>query len=390
MSIIGEKQRKILQEVVSLPTAPLHEQEVMRYVQNFVYRLALPIRQDGYGNLIAEYAGDTKLPPLGCVAHMDHPGFLLESIKNGCFKLAFYGGAACPAKADKLSFFCQGEETILSVEDLVYAPAPPTTQPQPTAVSPAQGTSGAAPKATHVLASYAGVLPDSVVAGFAMHQLPPFRQEGEIVYSRAIDDLAGCAAILALLELLVERKARAYVYAIFTRAEEIGFIGAYGLAMSNILPDKLPIVSLEASKMLPLAEQGKGVVVRLGDKRAIFDAKISTFLSEVAQELAGEDAGFLFQRRLLDGGTCEGALFNAFAYPASGLAVPLACYHNQGEQNRVAAENIHLRDWYGMVELLFAVSTCTSRLVGWEEGRLAYFTERFNKYRDRFCPLPIV
>lgn len=379
MNTASENQRKILQEVVSLPTAPLCEQQVASYIRTFAGRLGLPVRQDMYGNLLVEYVGDAEATAFACVAHMDHPGFVVEGSEKGLCKLAFRGGAACPAPGDKLTLFAGDGESLLTVEEVMCAPV---------CVKQEGKSKEETPKPTHVLASSTSPLLQSLAGGFAMHQLPPFRLDGDMVYSRAIDDLAGCAALLAVLELLVEQRPNAHFYAIFTRAEEIGFIGAYGLAMSKIVPPQTAFVSLEASKMLPGAEQGKGVVVRLGDRRAIFDAKISTFLSEVAQELATQDTTFLFQRRLLDGGACEGALFNAFGYPSSGLAVPLACYHNQGEHNQVAAENIHLRDWYGMVRLVFAAATRTCKLVGWEQSRLAYFTERFNKYRDVICPPP--
>jgi len=141
------------------------------------------------------------------------------------------------------------------------------------------------------------------------------------------------------------------LYAVFTRAEEVGFVGATALAKGTLLPKSVPVVSIEMSKALPGAEQGKGYVVRLGDRMTLFDPALTQFLLEVARGMSE----IPFQQRLMDGGACEATAFNALGYRASGVCLPLGNYHNQGPDG-LAPEYIHADDWNGLVK--FIVATC--------------------------------
>ena len=66
--------------------------------------------------------------------------------------------------------------------------------------------------------------------------LTDFEFDGEMVHMRALDDLAGCASILAALEMLVLDQPPGDVFAAFTRAEEVGLVGARLLAESGTFP----------------------------------------------------------------------------------------------------------------------------------------------------------
>ena len=118
-------------------------------------------------------------------------------------------------------------------------------------------------------------------------------------------------------------------------------------------------VSLEASRTLPGAAIGKGPVVRLGDKRSIFDDSGLQMLSELAQKiLPGKH-----QRRIMDGGTCEGTAATAFGIPTIALSIPLGNYHNQGFEGGQdcmnpagpAPEFVHLDDIQGQLQLCQAL-----------------------------------
>ncbi|GIT69388.1 MAG: hypothetical protein Ct9H300mP27_04920 [Chloroflexota bacterium] len=77
-------------------------------------------------------------------------------------------------------------------------------------------------------------------------------------------DLAGCGSILTSLEILKGEKIPTDVYGVFTRAEEVGLIGARLMAEAMILPMDTFVVSLESSRTLPGAEMGEGPVIRVG------------------------------------------------------------------------------------------------------------------------------
>src|ERR1700677_465402 len=97
---------------------------------------------------------------------------------------------------------------------------------------------------------------------FGMWDLPAFTLDGDRLYSRACDDLIGCATIIAMLRTLAQTGFGGSVAGVFTRAEEVGFVGAIHLARSKLLPSDATIISLETSKEIPPAKMGEGPIIR--------------------------------------------------------------------------------------------------------------------------------
>ncbi len=159
----------------------------------------------------------------------------------------------------------------------------------------------------------------------------PVWRRGERLYCPAADDLTGVFAIIETARALWRRAAnrdRAFI-GLLTRAEEVGFVGAVAHLETGWLQQRrrsLIAISLEASRTLPGAHIGKGPVVRLGDRRTVFDAGGLRLLSD----LAGRVLPDAHQRRIMDGGSCEATAMTAWGVPAIGLSVPLGNYHNQG------------------------------------------------------------
>ena len=102
--------------------------------------------------------------------------------------------------------------------------------------------------------------------------LSDFDLDGDTIRMRAVDDLAGCAAILALLERVARDGSAADVYGVFTRAEEGGLFGARLMAEAGTLPEETIVVSVESSAVIPGVAQGAGPVVRTGDALTTFDS----------------------------------------------------------------------------------------------------------------------
>jgi endoglucanase len=188
-----------------------------------------------------------------------------------------------------------------------------------------------------------------------------FRKRGKHLLIRAADDLMGCAAISSAMDRIGRLRAAPPVKAVFTRAEEVGLVGATALARAGDLPRNSLVIVLETSKELPRARQGEGPVLRVGDLRSVFDPGVSHFLHEAAKKQAASDPSFRYQRCLMDGGTCEASSFGLFGYKVGALALPLRNYHNMGPK-KIAPEKIHLDDLSGMVDLLTAAVRLASRL----------------------------
>jgi endoglucanase len=192
---------------------------------------------------------------------------------------------------------------------------------------------------------------------FAMWDLPAFEVKEGRIHSRACDDLIGCAAILAHFHELEKAGTEASAMGLFTRAEEVGFIGAIQLARAGLVPREVTIVSLEcSSERSPGAgRMGEGVIVRVGDKTSIFDDSATRALTSLAT-----DHKIAHQRCLMSGGTCEATAYQFYGYRTAALCVALGNYHNCGPETTVAPEFVSVEDVRGLVGLLVAAASASA------------------------------
>ncbi len=181
-------------------------------------------------------------------------------------------------------------------------------------------------------------------------------KEGRI-HSRACDDLIGCAAILALFHALEKAEEESSVIGLFTRAEEVGFLGAIQLAQAGLVSRDVTIVSLECSseRSTGAGRMGEGVIIRVGDKTSIFDDGATRALTSLAVE-----AKLAHQRCLMSGGTCEATAYQLYGYRTAALCVALGNYHNCGPETTIAPEFVSVDDVQGLVRLLVAASTVST------------------------------
>ena len=84
------------------------------------------------------------------------------------------------------------------------------------------------------------------------------------------------------------------------------------------IPRKAAVIGLETSKALPHAPQGKGPIIRVGDKTSIFDDAATAALVQAAA-----DAKLPHQRCLMSGGTCE-AMTRSLRVSAKGKVQAIA------------------------------------------------------------------
>lgn len=347
----------VLREVASIPTAPLHEEDVATYVRRYLDRLGLARRIDAYGNLFATYQKGASDHPLALVAHLDHPALEITAVDpSGTTEARLLGGvpSACfdrPAPMRVITGAGEVKATIVS-----YLPDPATGRP-----------------ASLQLQANGPVR----VGDFAVFDLPSFEQSGDQVSLRVADDLAGVAAVLLTLKNLVEGGIEGMVHAVFTRAEEIGLIGAILVAEEKALPPETIVVSLECSRELPGAQPGLGPVIRVGDRTRSFSPEGEAVL------LAARDAlpDVPIQRQLMSGGTCEATAFGLRGYRTTGVALPLVNYHNVGPGNQIAPERIDFRDFLGEVRLLTVAAELSPRPI--TLGAERRFAAQTSLYRDR-------
>lgn len=319
----------ILERILRQPTAPFHEHRVRRELQAVLDEAGVPHRTDAAGNLVARYrAGRAK--PFAMAAHMDHPGFEVLSAAGGS-AAARWNGQVPPfdLKGARLALCRAGRRVGTAVV--------------------ADGD-GRRPK-EKASALRLKVPPGTRAGDFGHADLVAFRLSGGRVVSKALDNVAGCAAMAAVLDLLARRRLPGDVTALFTRAEEVGFHGALAAIRAGTVPRRLPMVVLECSKAIAGVEMGSGPVIRVGDKASVFDPDLAAACEIAARALQAEDPSFRFQRRLMDGGTCEASAFGLSGWRAVCLAFPLGNYHNVGPRG-LAPEYIAQSDFLSGVRLL--------------------------------------
>jgi len=308
--------------IVSQPAVPLVEHLPLAAVERLAAEAGLPIRRDPVGNLLVGSGVELVL-----VAHLDHPGFVVEVIEGDVVRLAFRGGV-------RAGVAVPGSAVVLHL--------PGVADPVGRAVLRTVDERGG-----RLSAATAEVVEgEAPVGGFAVWDVTSYEVADGRVTARACDDLVGVAAGLAALASVSTGRASL----LCTRAEEIGWFGALEAVRVGTIPPQATVLSLECSPMLPHAPQGGGVIVRVGDRRSTFDPD----LTDVLWQRAG-DLGIAAQRRLMDGGSCEATVFCARGLRSSGLALPLAGYHNQPDDPAAsgpAAESVLVVDLEAEVAVL--------------------------------------
>ena len=321
---------RVLTDLGAIPTAPLHEQAVAAYVVRFLRNNGLPFQVDPYGNIIATYRHGKPTQPLALVAHLDHPAF--EITIAGPDRIAqgnLLGGvpAACfdrPVPALVIS-----EDTVANATIIGYDVNRQTGRVASLSIECAEPVR---------------------VGAFGVFDLGAPRRDDEQIAMPAADDLAGVAAALLTLSDIAASHLDGTVYGVFTRAEEIGLVGASLVAQQKLLPLDTIVVSLECSRELPGAQPGLGPVIRVGDRTRAFHPDGEAVLLAARERLVEVPV----QRQLMSGGTCEATAFGSAGYRTTGVALPLINYHNVGPGDVIAPERINVRDFIGEVALLSA------------------------------------
>jgi len=378
----------IARQLLRLPTAPFCEQAVSAWVKKFIARRpALRWSEDRWGNLLIKHGRPGRGRSLVFAAHMDHPGFrALGMASTRRIRARWMGGV--PERlfpGAKVRFFSGGgwvKGILSSVE--------PHAEGQGHRFVRIAVNSPVEPGA-------AGLwdFPDPKVAGARL-------------YARGCDDVAGVASLMALLDEACRpfdvahgpepveghgrtgrRKASRPFSVFLTRAEEGGFLGAIGACRSRTLPSQSVSVAIETSKELPSARQGDGPIVRVGDRVGIFTPAVTAFLVQAAQRLAARRNGFRYQRKLMDGGTCESSVYVEYGYAAGGLCLALGNYHNvQPSGKSLGPEYIDLNDFEGLVALYLAAVDDFPRY-GKAGSLFRNFCERrFRRYQGFFQSPP--
>lgn len=356
-----------LLELTSVPTAAGKERRVVRWIDRWVENHpGVRLERDPAGNLVLSLADSPRSDrPLFFTAHLDHPAFVVERIVSPTtVELAFRGGVM-PDYFPGAGVRCLDVDGHATRGRILEHLAPPVGSPQ----EPFK----------RYLAELDCPAEDLMPGDLAVWDLPPAEVSGELVHAPACDDLAAAAAALAALDALQARRAAGEavsdVRVLFTRAEEVGFVGAIAAVRHQTMPKGARVLALENSRSFDDSPINAGPIVRVGDRLSIFSPSLTGAVALRAAEIAGGPSQPLasqksdslpkwrWQRKLMAGGACEATVFCQGGYEATCLCMPLGNYHNMADlsavqsgthkgQPRIDREFIGVADYHGLVDLL--------------------------------------
>src|SRR5215211_263589 len=199
----------LVEDLLALPTAPFVEDLPAQFVLDRAAGVpGLEGGRDAAGNVVLR-AGRTGTgrPPLVLVAHLDHPGFVIEATEDSRATLTFRGGvrAGVARAGSPLLFFRPGEAEPSGTGRLRVA----------------KEANGRLRGGTALVDD--GEAPES---GFAVWGVTGVRVRPKTIEARACDDLLGAAAVVAALEAAARNGNGPAVMGLLTRAEEVGLLGA--------------------------------------------------------------------------------------------------------------------------------------------------------------------
>ncbi len=333
---VGKRALDILRLLGGCPATSFHERLVSRRIVDILDASKIDYRVDMYGNIIASVDGNLEAEseslPIAFVAHMDHPGFEVVRYEEELPIATSLGGvplASITKGANAFYFDEKGNRFKCELEPI--------------------------PGDQNELLVKSSVLPP--VGAPIVFALDDFSISDDMLRMRAMDDLAGCAAIIASLEELKINPSASKVYGVFTRAEEVGLIGARLLSLEKTLPQNTFVVSVETSSIIPGVTQGEGPVIRTGDASYTFNSEAEQILIMGREAIKSFDSDYKCQRQLMSAGSCEASAFAVNGYRTTGIAFPLGNWHNATTTIRdpnggVGDEFISVYDFIGGVRLI--------------------------------------
>lgn len=343
---------RILERLAREPTTSYHEERVRTEAAALARAAGARARLDASGNLVLSPPGRRRGTPVWLVAHMDHPGVEIvgrrEAVLLGNLAPSYF------RKGTRLRFYHDGQPVPARV--VRYSPTTFRFRLAPS------------PEVDRLRRRDMGVF-----------ELEDFAVRRGLVHARQLDDLAGSSVSLAAI-VRACRDRRMNLHALLTRAEEEGFVGTLAAIKDEEIPKNAIIVNVEASKAIPGVEIGGGPVIRVGDRRKSFDSQAESLLLAARSRLPKSKP---VQRWLMSGGTCEATPWGLQGWRATGVAIPLGNYHNQGPRNRLEPEIVSAKDLATAVDLIELAARDAGAAERWEAATRRVLDRYLRRYGRR-------
>ncbi len=359
--------QETLGDMLSIPTAPFAEHMVIDYVVRYCQaRPGVSVSRDAVGNVLVHFKrGKRRVTRPVCItAHLDHPGFVADKMMGKSKLRAFWRGGV-PVEyfvGSKVQFWVNKHWVKGKVRSIKKVQR------------------NGQPRVDTALIDVSTEVPTGAIG---MWDLPDPKIKGDRIYARACDDLAGASAMLCCIDTLSRSKHSCEAYFLFTRAEEVGFVGAIAACKLGTIPKKCFLVAMETSSELPHAKMGDGPILRVGDRASVFTKEVTAYCHRIARDLDLAYPDFHFQRKLMDGGTCESSAFCALGQDATGLCIALGNYHNvNAKRKTLGPEYVSLRDFDNVVNWFIELARAPRPFTGRDDTLIDQIKDLEKTYQD--------
>jgi endoglucanase len=357
-------ERALAVTLTGIPTAAGLEDRVIAFIEGwcFVRSARLRLQRDDGGNLLVTRKDAPRGGrPLLITAHLDHPAFVVRRrIDPRTLELEFRGGVHDP-------YFVGARLSVIDGADREH-------------VARITSLDAKAKPYKRVLARLAKPAPAIAVGDIARWHLSKPRIAKGLLQTHACDDLAAVAAALVAFDRLLANRKAAHVGLLFTRAEEVGFVGAIHAARNGFVPRNARLICLENSRSFPHDSPiGAGAILRVGDRLSVFAPGLTNALGDLFGAARTRDPSFIFQRKLMPGGACEATAFATHGFESTCLCLPLGNYHNMADidgvqagktRARVGSEFVSMADFESMVRMIEIAATGLGARDGWRKSSM--------------------
>lgn len=243
--------KRDLAELMMVPGLSGHEERVARVIRARLSDLGLHARVDRLGNVILTLPGDPARPSVMVFTHMDQLGFIVRKVEaDGLIRVERLGGVSEKAMAAQAVTLCgrQGDVAGIIMNKAHHATGPEEklkvlTTPE-IRIDTGHGSKAA------VEAAGIGIGTPVV------YQPQVVELAGDRIAGTAVDDRAGCAALLELARAIRSAEGPT-VHLVWSVQEEFNLRGAV-VAAQALQPDiALQIDLMLATDTLDMADRGE-------------------------------------------------------------------------------------------------------------------------------------
>lgn len=351
---------KLLKDLCDLVGPSGFEQDVQRFIKKEIQDKVDELEVDSLGNLIATVkATDPQMPSILLAAHADEIGFIVKKIEpNGTLRFEQLGGfdnrilLAQPVTIKSSEGYIEGVIGALAVHYVKWDDPKRIDSHRDLYID--IGASSAEEVRDM------GIKVGQPISYGSKLKLAGDKKRNRVI-GKALDDRAGCAVLITLINNLQSNKQAKHgdIHYVFTVQEEVGLRGASVLSQ-GIKPDFALAVDTTPTSdtydvlMTGTRKLGEGPCIKIADKSLISHPLVTSLLGEVAEE-----QNIPYQQEIFMGiGTDGGAIHMTSTGVSTGVvSIPSRYTHTP-------IEIIDLEDLENTVRLVEAFIFASKKLKG--------------------------